>query len=404
MIGRTLKALTCAAIAALTAGCAADGAGLSTSSVAPPLATAKPAVAFVASAYDWKIPAWAPAPLEPEINPTTEAKVQLGRRLFYDGRLASDGMRSCASCHAQERAFTDTFPFSWGVTGERTARQTPSLANVGYASVLTWANPNMHLLEEQAAGPMFGTQPIEMGMLGQESELITRLSTEPLYRDLFAKAFPESGGAPSLPAVTKALSAFQRTLISVRSPYDRYKREGDANAISEAAKRGEALFFGPKLKCGQCHSGVHFTDATRGEGAARPFHNTGLYNVDGKGAYPPSNIGIAKVTRQAGDMGRFKTPSLRNIAVTAPYMHDGSLTTLEAVLDHYAAGGRTLVSGQANAGVGRDSPLKSPFMTGFDLSAQEKADVIAFLQSLTDETFLTDPRHSDPWKPSLAAR
>jgi len=367
----------------------------------PAGASAEPGSNFVPSAYDWRLPAWAPAPLEPKSNPTTQEKVELGRRLFYDGRLAADSMRSCASCHTQERAFSDISPVSWGVTGQQTARNTMALSNVGYAPVLTWANPQVRTLEVQALTPMFGQHPIEMGMMGLEDELLTRLRTEPSYPALFAKAFPEAGGALSLDLITKAIAAFERTLISVRSPYDRFRQEGERSAISAAAIRGEALFFGPRLNCGACHGGLHLGGGDRSSRnpAGEPaFHNTGLYNLDGNGAYPPQNIGSAANTGRPEDVGRFKTPSLRNIAVTAPYMHDGSIATLDGVIDHYAAGGRTITVGAMNAGAGRDSPLKSPLVAGFTLTLQERTDLIAFLQSLTDDRFLTDPRHSNPWK------
>jgi cytochrome c peroxidase len=126
------------------------------------------------------------------------------------------------------------------------------------------------------------------------------------------------------------------------------------------------------------------------------YHNTGLYNIDGKGAYPPENIGIAEITGRPEDMGRFRAPSLRNVAVTAPYMHDGSIASLDAVIDHYAEGGRTIPAGP-HAGVGRTNPLKSSFLPGFTLTPDERRDLVAFLESLTDEEFLRDPRFSNPW-------
>jgi cytochrome c peroxidase len=132
-----------------------------------------------------------------------------------------------------------------------------------------------------------------------------------------------------------------------------------------------------------------------------PFHNTGLYNIDGQGGFPASSPGVYELTQDPADMGKFKAPTLRNIAVTAPYMHDGSIATLSEVLDHYAAGGRTIASGP-NAGVGSDSPLRSDLIRGFDLSAQERTDVLAFLQSLTDDAFLTNPAYANPW-PSRAS-
>jgi cytochrome c peroxidase len=349
--------------------------------------------------YAWDLPSWVEPPAEPAVNPTTAAKVELGRRLFYDGRLSADSMRSCASCHQQARSFSDASPFSWGVTGELTARNTMQLANVGYSSSLTWTNPYLTSLELQARTPMLGNHPVEMGMAGREDQLFADLSADPIYRDLFPKAFPQDGGRIDLTSITQALAAFERTLVSARSPYDAYRFGGDANAIADSAKRGEALFFGARLKCHSCHGGPWFNAAEPETGAASDnFQNNGLYNTDGRGAYPSTNTGLAALTARPEDMGRFRIPSLRNIAVTGPYMHDGSLPDLAAVLDHYAAGGRVIASGERNAGDGRASPLKSPLIAGFELSAEERADVLAFLGSLTDERFLQDARFGNPWK------
>lgn len=363
-----------------------------------PGSSAQP-VANGAEAYDWNLPPWIKPPPDPAGNPTTKAKVELGRRLFYDGQLSADSMRSCASCHQQARSFSDAAPFSWGVTGELTARNTMALANVGYAPSLTWANPYLSSLELQVRTPMFGRHPIEMGMDGRQDELVANLAADPVYRDLFAKSFPDDAGRITLTSITSAIGAFERTLVSARSPYDDYRFGGRADAVSESAKRGEALFMGARLKCSACHGGPRFNGDVDESGApVTNFQNNGLYNVDGRGGYPDGNIGMASLSARQEDMGRFKVPSLRNIEVTAPYMHDGSLPTLSAVLDHYAAGGRTIPPGERYAGDGRESPLKSKLITGFELSAKERADVIAFLMSLTDETFLTDPKFSDPWK------
>jgi cytochrome c peroxidase len=355
--------------------------------------------AYVQSRYDFGLPAWAPAPLEPEGNPTTAAKVELGRRLFYDTRLSRDGTMSCASCHRQELAFTDGRATSPGVSGDLTARNSMSLANAGYMPVLTWANPLMHSLEQHALVPLIGLEPVELGLAGMDAEVRARLQSERIYRRLFREAFPEARGEISLATISRALGAFQRTMISVRSPYDRYRYEGDVGAVSEAVIRGEALFFSERLECHHCHNGLHFSDTVlheRNRLGEMAFHNTGLYNIDGRGAYPANNTGIAEITGRPEDMGRFRAPSLRNVGVTAPYMHDGSIATLDEVLDHYASGGRTIHEGPY-AGVGRDNPLKSSFVPGFDLSAQERSDLIAFLRSLTDEEFLRDPRYSNPW-------
>ncbi|WP_033921030.1 methanobactin export MATE transporter MbnM [Sphingomonas sp. 37zxx] len=358
-----------------------------------------PIDALVASAYDFGLPGWAPKPLEPAANRTTVAKVELGRHLFYDKRLSLDGSMACASCHQQALAFTDGRATSPGVTGQMTPRNAMSLANVAYFPVLTWGNPLLKHLEQQALVPLIGQEPVELGLAGKEGEMIRRLAAEPVYGKLFVEAFPEARGEISLATVVRALAAFQRSLISLRSPNDRYRYEGDVDAIPESAIRGEALFFSERLECHHCHNGINFADTVlheRNKAGEVAFHNTGLYNIDGKGGYPAPNFGIAEITGRPEDMGRFRTPSLRNVTVTAPYMHDGSIATLDEVIDHYAAGGRTIASGP-NAGVGRTNPLKSSFVPGFSITKAERADLIAFLTSLTDERFLTDPRFSDPW-------
>jgi cytochrome c peroxidase len=359
----------------------------------------QPVDALVPSAYPFGLPAWVPKPLEPAANPITPAKVELGRYLFYDTRLSSDGSLSCASCHVQARAFTDGRAVSRGVTGSATPRNAMSLANVAYFPVLTWANPLMQHLERQALVPLFGQEPVELGLAGMDEEVIGRLSSQGIYRRLFTAAFPDAHGEISIATVVRALAAFERTLISVRSPYDRYRYEGDVDAVSDSAIRGEALFFSERLECHHCHNGLNLSDTVlheRNKLGEVAYHNTGLYNIDGKGAYPPENIGIAEITGRPEDMGRFRAPSLRNVAVTAPYMHDGSIASLDAVIDHYAEGGRTIPAGP-HAGVGRTNPLKSSFLPGFTLTPDERRDLVAFLESLTDEEFLRDPRFSNPW-------
>lgn len=347
--------------------------------------------------YEW-VPEGLPVPLVPDDNPMSAAKVELGRHLFYDPRLSGNHTQSCASCHLQEHAFATRDPLALGSTGETTPRNSMSLANVAYATTYTWANPVLVTLEQQMLVPLFGDDPVELGMRGREDELIDRLRDEPVYTDLFAAAFPDDADPLTLTNLARALTSFERSLLSADSPYDRYTR-GDRAALSEPARRGLALFNSERLECFHCHAGFNFQDSVAYAGKplrSGIFHNTGLYNLDGAGGYPPGNRGLFEFTGAAADMGRFRVPTLRNVAVTAPYMHDGSIATLSEVLDHYAAGGRTIPDGP-HAGVGRDNPFKSSFIRGFELTDAERADVLAFLASLTDEAFLTDPALADPW-------
>jgi cytochrome c peroxidase len=350
------------------------------------------------SAFAWSLPHGFPTPRVPADNPITPEKVALGRYLFYDTRLSGNGRQSCATCHEQARAFTDGRARALGSTGDVHPRSSMSLANAGYASALTWGNPTITRLEDQALVPMFGDQPVELGLTKPGDELLTRLRGVPEYQRLFPSAFGDRD-AFTVANTTRALASFERTIISGRSPYDRYHFDRDDAAIPAAAKRGERLFFSQPLSCFRCHNGFTFSGAADFEGRRDrepEFHNTGLYNLAGALSYPAPNTGLYGVTKKPEDVGKFKAPTLRNVAVTAPYMHDGSIATLEEVLDHYAAGGRTITDGP-HRGVGRDNPNKSPIVRGFAVTAEEKRDVIAFLQTLTDDKLRDNPTLANPW-------
>ena len=326
-------------------------------------------------------------------------KVELGRLLFYDTRLSGNQTYACASCHQQSLAFTDGIGRAIGSTDELHPRGSMSLANVAYTPTLTWANPLLGRLEDQALVPMFGEEPIELGLAGKEEELLDRLQADPRYQRMFAEAFSDEEEPINLYNILRGLGSFQRTLISGNSPFDRYVFGFDDDAISESAIRGAELFLSERFECFHCHGGILFTNSIDHEGriaAERPFHNNALYNIDGEGAYPADNIGLLEFTLRPADMGRFKPPTLRNVAVPAPYMHDGSMVTLEEIIDHYAAGGRTISEGPF-AGDGSASPLRSIFVPGFKITEDEKQDVINFLESLTDQEFLSNPQFADPF-------
>ena len=314
----------------------------------------------------------------------SDAKVELGRYLFYDKRMSVNGKESCASCHRQELAFTDGRAQAEGTTGQAHPRSSMSLVNVAYAPLLTWANPKLKLLEEQALTPMFGVEPVELGLKGQEGKLLDVLRRDDVYRRLFPRAFPEDGDAYSIQNVTRAIAAFERTIISMRSPYDRYRWGGDANALSESAKRGELIFSSSERGgCFQCHGGWNFS-SVRFEGS-REREGEGAFFNTGVSAYAAPNRGLYEHTQRPEDIGKFRAPTLRNIAVTAPYMHDGSIATLEEAIEHYAAGGKM---NHAN---------KSRILRKFTMTDGDKRDLIEFLKSLTDEELLHDSRWSDPW-------
>ncbi len=344
-------------------------------------------------AYAWDLPPGFPTPEVPADNPMSAVKVELGRRLFHDVRLSGNQTLSCASCHLQELAFTDGRARGLGSTGMLHPRGPQQLANLAYFRAFTWANSVVPGLEVQALVPMTGQDPVELGIGGMDATVAARLEADPEYLRLFRASFPEEVELVTYPNVVKAIAAFERTLLSGNSPYDRHRR-GDATALSDAARRGMDLFFSDRTGCASCHSGFAFTDAAGAPGEVGnpfPFHNVGLYDEDGLGAYPADGTGLLALTFRPEDMGRFRTPPLRNVAVTAPFMHDGSIATLAEVIETFDAGGRARMRN------GIPSPLQSPLVRPLGLTAAEKGDLLAFLEALTDEEFLRDPRFSDPF-------
>jgi cytochrome c peroxidase len=390
MFGKKLAvaaALSGAAVAVLaTLGC--GGGGLSVTDTAQ-----------ASTAWRWSLPAGFPTPAVPADNPMSEAKVDLGRYLFYDRRLSGNQLQSCASCHHQDKAFTDGRVLAIGSTGHQHPRNAQPLANAAYHPTLTWANPSLLTLEKQMEVPLFSEDPVEMGVNdSNKGEILLRLKSVADYPAKFAAAFPGESDPVSWLNIVKSIASFQRALISGNSRYDQF--QAGKPTLNAQELRGMNLFFGEKAECFHCHGSFNFNDqvvhaTTRV--LETPFHNTGLYNIDGNGGFPQPNRGVFEThSDRPENMGKFRAQSLRNIEVTAPYMHDGSIATLEEVVDFYAAGGRDIREGP-NKGDGRLNPYKSDFIQPIDLSAQEKADLVAFLKTLTDHEFLTNPKFSDPF-------
>lgn len=346
--------------------------------------------------YKWPIPKGYPKPQVPTNNPMSEAKVKLGRFLFYDKNLSANQTQSCATCHQQDKAFSESLAVSIGSTGQSHRRNSLALVNIAYNKTLTWAHPSLDSIERQILLPLFGEEPIEMGVTGYESEILSRFNTED-YKTMFSAAFDDDD--INFDKINKALASFVRRLVSFNSPFDRYAYAMQDDALSESQIRGMDLFFSERLECHHCHGGFNFTQSTTHEKQLldrRPFHNTGLYNLDGKGSYPLADIGLSEITLDPNDMGAFRAPTLRNIALTAPYMHDGSIITLEEVIEHYNAGGRADKQFNNQTQVLKNI-YKSPFVKKLVLTSKEKSDLIAFLNALTDESFVSDPQLSNPF-------
>jgi cytochrome c peroxidase len=295
-----------------------------------------------------------PVPIPAE-NPSSEAKVRLGETLFFDSRLSSDGTVSCGSCHRADRAFGDGQRFSKGIGGQLGIRNAPSILNAAYVPQLLWDGRALGL-EDQVRYPI--TDPREMNMT--KEKLVQVLTGIPEYPPRFAAAFGDPG--ISLERVSQALAAFERTLVSGNSPFDRFYFGKEESALTTAAQRGWELFRG-KAGCIQCH----LCDATNPFFTDFGFHNTGVGFEDDQ-----PDLGRFRVTREREDKGRFKTPSLRNVSLTAPYMHDGRFADLAAVVAFYERGGTP-------------NPFLDERIRPRELTAEEKEDLIQFLSSLEGE-------------------
>jgi cytochrome c peroxidase len=311
-----------------------------------------------------------PQILTPSDNPTTPARIALGRILFFDPVLSNDNRTSCAHCHHPDLSFSDGLARArgYGADGAGTQRtggvelprRTQALWNVAYNARQYW-DGRASTLEDQARFPI--TASDEMKQLPET--LIAELKSIPEYAPLFKKAFGEEGEAMTFGNVCRALATFERTLVSKNSAYDRFVA-GDRTALSSAAQRGSKLFFSVRTKCSTCHAGPNFTS---GE-----FKVTGVPNVPGKPEDP--HRALAAEGRGGGPNSAYRVPTLRNVALHPPYMHNGSLRSLPDVVEFYAEGG-----GRAR---GADSPNQDGNLRGFKINPAEKADLIAFLKSLTD--------------------
>ncbi len=295
----------------------------------------------------------------PEGNEFTETRWALGKKLFFDPVMSSDSSISCASCHDPALAFSDREAVSLGVHQRPGTRNAPTLANVAYHPYFT-REGGVPTLEMQVLVPIQEHNEFDFNIL----LVAERLATDSQYVRLADEAY---GRTPDAFVITRSLATFERSLLSGHSPYDQYRSQGITTAMSTAALRGMELFFSNRTQCSQCHNGFNFTNYA--------FENNGLYQE-----YPDE--GRFRLTHDSTDLARFKVPSLRNIALTGPYMHDGSISTLEAVIEHYQTGGKA-------------HPHKSDRIQPLTLTPSEKQDLVEFLKSLTDETFVSNSIFSE---------
>jgi cytochrome c peroxidase len=311
--------------------------------------------AAASTAYVWNLPAGFRQPTVPPDNPMSQAKVDLGKRLFFDTRLSITGRYACASCHRPELAFTDARIRAVGATGETLAHQSMSLVNVAYAVTFGWTDAGFDSLESQMRQPLFNRHPVEIGLSGREAALLRELTADADTHAAFVRAFPASANPVTLRHLIQSIASYERTLVFARSAFDRYIFDDDGAALTASAKRGMALFFEPRLGCAQCHFGLNLAGPAAVVGKPRPV----------------------PLFADTGTQGRFKVPGLRNVALTAPYMHDGRFATLEEVIDHYEHLERDRAPGET----------VDPQLRSFRLKADEKHDLIDFLGALSDLQF-----------------
>lgn len=326
----------------------------------------------------------------PADNPQTPAKIALGQQLFHEARLSVNGLVSCASCHAPEQAFADGLKVSEGINGLTGARNAPSVLNAAYARTQFW-DGRAGSLEEQAIGPMLN--PLEMGM-PDETAILAVVRGDAGYRRQFRQVFDVAPEAIRIDHVAKAIASFERTLIVGAAPFDRYYFNNEQEAISQSAKRGLSVFFN-QAACASCHAldgqfalftdhrfsniGVGFAKiSARAQTIAQALEPLQALQQAELSEAERAEFGRFLVTGDPADIGAFKTPMLRNIEQTAPYMHDGSLATLEEVVDFYNRGGRDTEDAATQPDVFVD-----PRIRPLHLSEQQKQDLVAFMRSLT---------------------
>lgn len=319
---------------------------------------------FVATPMQVSLPSWVDKMPIPADNPLTVEGVALGRKLFYEKKLSGDNSISCASCHSQLHGFSDSNRYSTGINGLQGNRQAMAVFNMAWETSFFW-DGRIATLEKQAHDPV--VNPIEMN--ARWPDVLRKLQADPQYPNLFKSAF----GTERIDSVlvTKAIAQFERSIVSFDSRYDRYVYKNDTSALNASEKRGALIF--ENSACLHCHAGVLLTDNS--------FRNNGL-------PFDPSDPGYGAVTGKAEDMGKFKVTSLRNIAYTAPYMHDGRFKTLEEVVEHYNSG---ITFGIANL-----DPFLIGATPGLGLSPQQKVDLVAFLKTMSDESLLRNPAYAKP--------
>lgn len=328
-----------------------------------------------------------------------DAVDSLGRYLFFSQKLSATGTHACSHCHDPKFAFSDGYRLSTGIYADHTTRNSPSLINVSQMPTFNWANPELRTLEDQMLRPLFSDKPVELGLLSQAhtrakvshgaedreglpfDAVLTRLRHEPEYIRLAGRAYPYIRPDDLRQEhLIRAIADYIRTLISYNSPYDAYLR-GQKNVLSADAQAGMNLFFSRRTGCGECHNGINLSDGR--------YHNIGLYHYDAL-SDPETDMGVFSFSKKTDDKGRFRTPSLRNVAVTAPYFHDGSVPDLAQVIRIFERGGHLSVSGNLK-GDGARSVLKSKKIRPFTLTDTERRQLILFLESLTDSTALHNP-------------
>ena len=317
-----------------------------------------------------------------------------GKLLFFDPVLSANNSKSCASCHNPQFAFTDRYKRTLGAFADMSARNTQGLINVAANKFFNWADTSVTSLEQQMERPLFSHSIIEMGLQKYDPLVLKKLKKNKQYVILFEQSFPGDKDPVNWKNVKTAIAVYVASLQSMNAPYDQYKK-GNSSAISASATRGEQLFNSKKMNCVSCHVPPYF-GADSSLPVDQQYYNIGLYNLPDNN-YANQDNGLYIVTKKQTDKGKFRTPTLRNLLLTAPYFHDGSAETLEEALLVFEKGGRHIEKGIWQ-GDGRLNEYKSKLLTGYTITAEERIDLVNFLYSLTDSSILSNPSFQNPLK------
>lgn len=329
-------------------------------------------------------------PVDISTNSNKSKLGELGHYFFYDVRLSYNLKKSCSSCHDPSLAFSDGYRLSLNSDAEMLKRNSSSILNINHRTCFDWANPQITSLKEQMKRPLFSEHPIELGFNLKASQILERFKSDRLYQSLYKSCYGKDISNLNLEEIIDCIVVYELSLQSRFSIYDQFLKTNDTLIFTDQELMGYRLFFSDSISCHRCHGGLDFVEPTFGPA----FANIGLYNCNG--SYPIRDRGQYEHSKNYSDDGVFRIPTLRNVAITGPYYHDGSGNSLEEVILNYEHRGRNLRSGDC-IGDGSFHPNVDSRLKQFQLDRNKRKALIAFLHTLTDTSYLSNPYFLDPF-------